>query len=365
MASSPFAGRPRRPPGVPPLAGGAGGARRGPGLSRPPRPGRRGAGSPACWPALAGRLDALLPRCPDAGMALTNLERFVSAGARPRGDRPGDRRQRPDRRGPRPTVQHEPALQRADDPRPVAARLAPRRRRAARPRDAHRRALGRAAQSRPTRRPSGSSCGGSDGARRCGSATTTSSRAHPAGGGHARPVAPGRRLRRGRLPPGPPPRRGEARHPLRTRRTACAVRRPGAGQARRRGAELQLRHRPDLPLRRRGADRRAPGRLERRVLRPDGGRGRPPAVRPHGARGGVPGRHAAPARGGPGGPGPLAGGDSRLLRDLGPHLGAPGADQVPPDRRRPRPRPCLPRRDRPVRLPHATWAPRRSARSRR
>ena len=53
-------------------------------------------------------------------------------------------------------------------------------------------------------------------------------------------------------------RRAEARHgvPSGRRRQARAVRRAGAGEARRRGAELQLRHRPDLPLRRRGPDLR-------------------------------------------------------------------------------------------------------------
>jgi [glutamine synthetase] adenylyltransferase / [glutamine synthetase]-adenylyl-L-tyrosine phosphorylase len=40
-------------------------------------------GKPGLVTALAGHLDALLPRCPDAGMALTNLERFVSAGDDP------------------------------------------------------------------------------------------------------------------------------------------------------------------------------------------------------------------------------------------------------------------------------------------
>ena len=67
-------------------------------------------------------------------------------------------------------------------------------------------------------------------------------------------------------------------------------------------------------------------------------------VRPHRAGPGLPGRHAAPARGGPGAAGPVARGDARLLRDDRPDLGAPGPDQVPADRRRPRPRPRLPRR---------------------
>ena len=136
-------------------------------------------------------------------------------------------------------------------------------------------------------------------------------------------------------------RRAEARHGVPRGRDGepGAVRRPRPRQARRRGAQLQLGHRPDLPLRRGGADRRPEGRLQRRVLRQDGGRPRPPARRPLVAGAGLPGRHAAPARGGPGGPGPLAGGDARLLRDDRPDLGATGPDQVPPGRRRPRPRP--------------------------
>jgi [glutamine synthetase] adenylyltransferase / [glutamine synthetase]-adenylyl-L-tyrosine phosphorylase len=43
--------------------------------------GRAGPSVPMPWLAL--QLDSLLPRCPDAGMALTNLERFVAACPRP------------------------------------------------------------------------------------------------------------------------------------------------------------------------------------------------------------------------------------------------------------------------------------------
>ena len=48
--------------------------------------------------------------------------------------------------------------------------------------------------------------------------------------------------------------------------------------------------------------------------------------------------------------GPVARLDAGLLRDPRPDLGTPGADQVPPDRRRPGTRPDLPRGDHPVRL---------------
>jgi glutamate-ammonia-ligase adenylyltransferase len=39
--------------------------------------------APETWRALIGHLGRLLPRCPDAGMALTNLERFLAAGTEP------------------------------------------------------------------------------------------------------------------------------------------------------------------------------------------------------------------------------------------------------------------------------------------
>src|SRR5437764_13097606 len=39
---------------------------------------------PAVVSQLAFHLDALLPRCPDPGMALSNLERFISACPDPR-----------------------------------------------------------------------------------------------------------------------------------------------------------------------------------------------------------------------------------------------------------------------------------------
>src|SRR5690349_18973704 len=43
----------------------------------------RRAGRPELLALVAGQLNALLPRCPDAGMALANLERFVAASRRP------------------------------------------------------------------------------------------------------------------------------------------------------------------------------------------------------------------------------------------------------------------------------------------
>jgi len=44
---------------------------------------RGGSGPSATLPRLARQLDALLPKCPDPGMALSNLERFVGACDRP------------------------------------------------------------------------------------------------------------------------------------------------------------------------------------------------------------------------------------------------------------------------------------------
>src|SRR5438105_1906952 len=43
----------------------------------------RRAGRQELLAKVAGQLHVLLPRCPDAGMALTNLERFVAANQRP------------------------------------------------------------------------------------------------------------------------------------------------------------------------------------------------------------------------------------------------------------------------------------------
>jgi glutamate-ammonia-ligase adenylyltransferase len=43
----------------------------------------RRAGGPGGLAPVAGQLHSLLPRCPDAGMALSNLERFVAASQRP------------------------------------------------------------------------------------------------------------------------------------------------------------------------------------------------------------------------------------------------------------------------------------------
>ena len=54
---------------------------------------------------LALHLDILLPRCPDPGMALTNLERFISGCAEPPDSRP-PRRQRSYRRNRSSALQH-------------------------------------------------------------------------------------------------------------------------------------------------------------------------------------------------------------------------------------------------------------------
>ena len=200
----------------------------------------------ATWPAAAGRtrdvlarlavqLDAVLPALPRPGHG-ADEPRAV-------------RRRRPDARGDArrcwpsnartteiaaPALQHQPALQRADDPRPVAARLAPagaeRRDREALIDDLWAELAG----------------GPDDEAAAAGPPPVPPPRdppdrlqrhrpRPPAGTDHARPLAPGRRLRRGRLPAGPrgTPRRGTASPAGRDGRPG-PVRRPGPGQARRR-----------------------------------------------------------------------------------------------------------------------------------
>ena len=119
---------------------------------------------------------------------------------------------------------------------------------------------------------------------------------------------------------------------------AGPLRRAGAGQARRRGAELLQRHRPDLPLRRRRPDRRQRHHHQRRVLRPAGPRVRPAVDRGHRA-----GRaYRVDLRLRPEGPARPDGAERRrgagLLRRPRPHLGAAGLHQGPARRRRSCPR---------------------------
>ena len=91
-----------------------------------------------------------------------------------------------------------------------------------------------------------------------------------------------------------------------------------------------------------GADARQARRRrrQRRVLRPRRRRGGPPAVGPHRPRPGLPRRPAAAARGAARPAGPVAGQHPLLLRHPRPHLGAAGAHQGPPRRRRPGPGPA-------------------------
>ena len=123
----------------------------------------------------APRAPAPLPR-PRHG-ALTNLERFVAGVPDPDATLSQLADERPDDRDPRPALQHQPVFQRADDPRPRAARLAPRGRRAARPRRARSTTSGTSSRAPRPRRPSGWRSAGSASARCSGSATTTSSAA--------------------------------------------------------------------------------------------------------------------------------------------------------------------------------------------
>ena len=99
---------------------------------------------------LAEQLDSALPRCPDPGMALTNLERFVAASPTPEATLEALATNAPIGRDRRPALQHQPVLQRADDPRPPPARLAPRRGRPPRPRDPDRRPLGSTSTEAPS-----------------------------------------------------------------------------------------------------------------------------------------------------------------------------------------------------------------------
>ena len=150
-------------------------------------------------------------------------------------------------------------------------------------------------------------------------------------------------------------------------RRAGPLRRPRVRQARRRGAELLQRHRPDVRLRRGGRDAPAARRRrrQRRVLRPRRRRGGPPAVGPHRPRPGVPRRPAAAARRAARPAGPLAGQHARLLRHAGPHLGAAGADQGAARRRRRRARRASSSRPSSRSSTASTSASPRSTRSRR
>ena len=124
--------------------------------------------------------------------------------------------------------------------------------------------------------------------------------------------------------------------PTRARRHAHGVRRDRHGQARGRRAQLFLRHRPHLRLRRRRRDqRRKRGLGAQRPLLRGGGQG-------GGGGGGVDDRRglclprgpAAPPRGPLGRPHPVAGGLSRLLRRPRRAVGASGAHQGAPRRGR-------------------------------
>ena len=99
--------------------------------------------------------------------------------------------------------------------------------------------------------------GGSSGVKRCGSPYCRHrSRAKPAHG-HLANLLRGRRDFGGRVAGGAAEVPGPAGHAAAVRRHADPLRHPGHGQARRPGAKLFERHRPDLPRRERGPHRRA------------------------------------------------------------------------------------------------------------
>ncbi len=203
---------------------------------------------------LASQLDSALPRCPDPGMALTNLERFVAAS--------------PDREATLATLATnaraaEIAVQLFSTSQFFSELMirdpalldwlragAERRDRATLIDD-----LWRELEAAGDRRGPAAGAPPVPAPRDPPDRLQRHRPRPPARPDHARPVPPGRRLRRGRRPARPARGRGPPRQPRRPRRPAGPVRGAGPGQARRRGAELQLRHRPDLPLRRRGADR--------------------------------------------------------------------------------------------------------------
>ena len=172
----PGLGPARRPRDGPALAGRPGRPRRRARVPRPPRPGRVGARPPRRrWRGSPTALHALLPRCPDPGMALTNLERFVAAEPAARGDARGP--------GGRPADDSRSCVQLFSTSQYFSELMirdpasldwlrdgAERRDRD----DPDRRPLGRRCARPRTRRPSAWPCGGSGSARCSGSATTTS-----------------------------------------------------------------------------------------------------------------------------------------------------------------------------------------------
>ena len=182
---------------------------------------------------LALRLDALLPRCPDPGMALANLERFVAACPAP------DEMIVLLAESARTTEilvqlfstsQHLSEMMIRDPSLLDWLRWgAERRDRDAMVFDLWAELAGAADETdqRLDPPPVPPARDAADRLQR--------HRPRPAPGtDHARPLRPGRRLRRGRLPARPREGRGPARRPLRPRRPARAVRRAGPGQARRR-----------------------------------------------------------------------------------------------------------------------------------
>ena len=126
---------------------------------------------------IAVQLDAVLPRCPDPGMALTNLERFLAAVRRldeTLDQLVGDARTTEILLQVFSTSQYFSEVLIRD---PELFDWLQRRRRAPRPRGPDRGALGHGRRARRPRMSRSWPCGGSASARACGSATTTSSAA--------------------------------------------------------------------------------------------------------------------------------------------------------------------------------------------
>ena len=215
-------------------------------------------------------LARLLPRCPDPDMALNNLERFFAQPGRRRPAAAAARQPRPHPGDPPAAVRHQPVVQRPARGRPRQPRHA-----------------ARAAAAQPQRRRDAGPAPGRRGRRLRGlgrpprlpplppaaAAPHRRQRHHPRpapGGNHPRHLARRRRGPRSRPGRRPAARRQALRPALHRGRPARLLRRPRLRQARRRGAELLQRHRPDVPLRRGGGHARQADfqHRQRRILLP-------------------------------------------------------------------------------------------------
>ena len=281
---------------------------------------------------------------PDQSRAVPRRRAAVRPDARGACRRPADHRD------PAPGLQHQPVLQRGPDPRPRAVRLAPGRCRASGPRPYWSSELWETLSALPTeeeqklalrrfRQRESLRIGYNDIVRGFPLEVITQDLSHLADACVEAAV----RLARAHA---------EARFGVPTTPRGSPARFVVLGLGKLGGEELNYSSDIDLIFLydEEGQTTGPEGRLQRRVLRADGERDRPPARRAHRAGDGLSRRHAAPSGRGTGRDGPLARLDARLLRDPGPDLGTPGADQVPAGRRRPGAGPDVSGGDHAVRL---------------